>query len=262
MRKPVACARTGMVVVDEQIAITPYTAAGVVVDDGHMRGARRMLGHQRTEQAVGPGGLGTAVKDALGVDVLPAMHGLAGHIMGVALQEAGDGRVVLAQGGLGPFGGVDMPRNKLVVRVRRPRFGMVDEVAVQIDVVFVAAPAPGKTMRVDGVDQQHGGVLGRAAFKPALRQPGHMAARAGVALDAVGARHQDQQLAGILRADPGHVGGTRFAVRPLGRIGVAGQQARATLVHGGKEFGPCLGIGVGEVVGNAVHVCSKRRTDY
>ena len=253
MRKPVARVRAGALVVDEQVAETQHTAAGVVVDDGHMAGAGGMRAEQLVKQPVRPGRFGPAVEDALRIDVLATVHRLAHDVVPVALQEFRNRGVVSRQRRLGPFGRVDMRANGLVIRVLRMRQGVVDEVAIEVDVVFVDAPAPGKTMRVDRVDQQHRRVPGLGALEPAPRQPGHVATRSGITLDAVCSRHQHQQFAGILGADPRHVGNTWLAVWSAGRIGMARQQPRPAMIDRGKEFGARLRVTFGKIIGGAIH---------
>ena len=108
LREPISRAGTGVVVIDEEIAKPEYAATCVVIDDGHMRRARSMSGNQIAEQPIRPGGLDTAIEGALRVDVLPAMHRLAGHVVAVAFDELGNRGVVLAERRLGPIGRIDM----------------------------------------------------------------------------------------------------------------------------------------------------------
>ena len=42
----------GMVVVNEQIAVAPHPAAGVVVNDGDMVRTRSVLGHDLAKQSI------------------------------------------------------------------------------------------------------------------------------------------------------------------------------------------------------------------
>ena len=253
MREPVARLASRVLVVYEQIAEAEYAASGVVVDDCHALGARRMFGHQRTKQTVRPGGFGAAMEDAARVDILAAVHCLASDVMAVAPEKARNRRVVVRELGLGPVGRIDVLRDRLVVRIGRMRLRMIDEVSVQVDVVFGDAAPPGEAVRVDGVDQQHGGVVCLRTREPAIVEPRHVATGAGVAFDAMGARYQDQQLACIARAKPGDIGRAILAIRPLAGADVARQQLGATTLHGGQKFGTRLCIGICETGSNAVH---------
>ena len=76
-----------MVVVDEQIAVAPHPAAGVVVNDGDMVRTRSVLGHDLAKQLIRPGRLIAAVENSAGIDVLAPMHRLAHHVMTLASQN-------------------------------------------------------------------------------------------------------------------------------------------------------------------------------
>ena len=124
---------------------------------------------------------------------------------------------------------------------------VVDVVAVEIDVVLVDPAQPGKAVRIDGVDDDQGGVSWK--FAPlAGEQRANLGARAAESLDAVGRRQGDQQTGGIGRADAHDIGGQFLAAVTLLGIDVIGgdetgfgggvEESRARLaVGGGEEVG-------------------------
>ena len=71
------------------------------------------------------------------------------------------------------------------------RRAVVEEVAVEVDVVLVDAPRPGEAPRVDGVDEHQRDVVGQALRQAAAQQEG-LDAGAAEALDAVRAGGDEQ----------------------------------------------------------------------
>ena len=242
-----------MVVVDEQIAVAPHPAAGVVVNDGDMVRTRSVLGHDLAKQLIRPGRLIAAVENSAGIDVLAPMHRLAHHVMTLASQKLGNGLVVGSQAWLSPIDGVNVLCDGNVVGVLGSRLTMVYKISIEINVVFVDPPPPSKPMGVDGMNEEDRGVLRGQALEPTLLQPGDLAAGTRIALGAVGTRHQNQQFAGIFWPEPGHIGNAVLTLRPLFGVGVAGQQSPTAVLNSSQKFGTCLGIAVRKIRCNPIH---------
>ena len=234
----------GMVVVNEQIAVAPHPAAGVVVNDGDMVRVRSVLGHDLAKQLIRPGRLISAVEDSAGIDILAPMHRLAHHVMTLASQKLGNGLVVGRQAWLSPIDRVNVLCDGNVIRVFGSRLTMIHKIPIEVNVVFVDPPPPSKSMGVDGMNEEDRCVLGRQTLEPTLLQPGDLAARTRIALSAVGARHKNQQFAGILGPKPGHIGNAVLTLGPLFGVGVAGHQSPTAGLDCSQEFGTCLGIAV------------------
>lgn len=94
----------------------------------------------------------------------------------------------------------------------------VEAVAVEINVVFVAAAQPGEAMGVEGMDQQHP-AAGRQGAVEFIQQNAHLATGSGQALHAVGAGDQQQQGLGRGGAQGRRIDGERLT----GRAAVIGQ---------------------------------------
>jgi len=94
----------------------------------------------------------------------------------------------------------------------------VEAVAVEINVVFVAAAQPGEAMGVEGMDQQRP-AAGRQGAVEFIQQHAHLATGSGQALHAVDAGDQQQQGLGFVGAQGRRIDGEWLA----GRAAVIGQ---------------------------------------
>ena len=126
---------------------------------------------------------------------------------------------------------------------------MVDEVAVEVDIVLGHAPYPGEAMRVDGVDRGQRRAA-RHLLDHAVGEPGHLAQRAAEALDAVRARDRHEDALGIRRSPPRDIGEQPLGIRPAQRM-LQRRHLRAGGAGGGKELGARVGIVAREMLNDA-----------
>jgi hypothetical protein len=70
-----------------------------------------------------------------------------------------------------PVAGADRLAQLVIGGIQRMRPRVIDEVAVEIDIVLVHAAHPGKAAGVDGMDQKDGGAARHLRRQPALQQP-------------------------------------------------------------------------------------------
>ena len=217
------------------------------VDEADAPRARELVGDDRAEGPVRPGGRPAAVEDAVGMVVLAqADYRLIG-VRAVLGDIAGDGRL-----GLGPRRPVPVGRHHqmvdgVVFGVRGARGAVIDEVPVEVDIVLVDPAQVGKAVRIDGVHQHHGQAGRQVAQVPVAQQPGH-GARAAEALDPVGGRGGDEHGLGIGRAGADDVGEERLAPGSgCWALVRRGGQPRAR--RGVEELAPRLGVAGGEMVG-------------
>ena len=140
-------------------------------------------------------------------------------------------------------GRVDDAGQFLIAGVFGMRFRVVEEVAVEVDIVLVDAPVPGEAVRVDRVNEQDGRVVGKIAAK-AFRQQRCLDARAAIALDAVRSRADGQNAGCVRGSEPRHIHRQRFAGRPLQRMQMM-VNARARILRRCKETVPrfCIALG-------------------
>ena len=153
----------------------------------------------------------------------------------------------LGQRGVVPVARQDGVGQREIALVLRIGLVVIDEVAVEVDVVLGHAPRPGEAVRVDGVDQERAGILGQLVGS-AVAQPGDLGTRAAMALDAVRAGDQHQHVGRIARAEAGGVEVERLA----GRAAPAGIEPRADLAAACRrraaELGPRLGVALGKAL--------------
>lgn len=88
----------------------------------------------------------------------------------------------------------------------------VEAVAVEVDVVLVAAAQPGEAMGVEGMDRQRP-AAGRQGAVEFIQQHAHLATGSSQALHAVGAGDQQQQGLGLGGAQGRRINGERLAAR-------------------------------------------------
>ena len=82
---------------------------------------------------------------------------------------------------------------------------VVDEVAVQVDVVLGHAAQPGETVRIDRVNEDHGGATVVPQHRGMIEQS-DLNTGAAEALGTVGAGHDEHDAFGAGRAEVGDVG--------------------------------------------------------
>ena len=140
-----------------------------------------------------------AVVESLGMAVLAADHGLEPGRHAVLAEIGEQPRIGLRQGFRGPIGGTDRLSEMVVTGVLRQCLVEIDEVTVQVDVVFVHPAQPGEAVRIDRMDQQHGDVLGQVAVESAA-QAADLGGGAAEALDPMRAGGHHQQVARLRRA--------------------------------------------------------------
>ena len=226
----------------DHLRVAGRTQARVQVEDADMARLLEIVRHDLADGAVGPARAGAAEEQAVGMRALAGDDGLA---------EAGDagsrdiGRQRLTRARL----------DRLVPVRRRQQSGQfkieavlgnglaeIDEVAIDVDIVFIDAAGPGEAVRVGRVDQQHRRI-GRQVPVVPLAQEAHLAAAAIVPLDPVRARAGDQHAAGVPGADPGGIRGQLLALRAAPRVQPA-RHRDAGLATGGAELvarGPVVG---------------------
>jgi len=114
---------------------------------------------------------------------------------------------------------------------------VIDEVAVEIDVVLGGPRAMGKAEGIERMHQQHRNatlqIAGEAAFHPA-----DLGGRAAQAFKAVRPADHDQLRGRAAIAEPRHIDEQFLPVRPGRRRMPVFRQRAAETVGGGTEFGP------------------------
>lgn len=111
-----------------------------------------------------------------------------------------------------------------IARVGRTGSGEIDEVAIEIDIVFSGPRTPGKAVGIDRVNEEKRHAARKGACKIALH-PTDLRRRTAEAFEAVRTA-QDHQLRSCARiAEPRHVDAQILAIRALERrMGVGGQR--------------------------------------
>ena len=184
------------VVIVHDLADAIGAEAGMQVDEGRMADARSLPAQDLAQGPVGPDRRAAAIEHPLGIAVLARADGaLESHgamLLAIGLQR-GIGRRLAVD----PVAGADRLAQLVIGGVQRMRPRVIDEVAVEIDIVLVHATHPGKAAGVDGMDQKDGGAARHLRREPALQQP-DLKPRAAEAFDAMGPRHDDQQALGVL----------------------------------------------------------------
>ena len=100
------------------------------------------------------------------------------------------------------------------------RSRVVDEIAVEVDVVLGRPREMGKSVGVEAVDQKDADVV-RERLRPKQFQPGDLCRRAGVGFQPVRTADDDELPRAVAVAEVGHVDAERFAVGTrLFRVGV------------------------------------------
>ncbi len=219
----------------------------MVVD--HREGARAsdVVGEDAHQRLARPGRGGAAVEDAVRVVVLPAAHRplkRRGAFAGDELVEAA-ARRRLAR--LAPFARTDRLVQLLVAVVARQRLAVVDEVAVEVDILLGDAADPGEAVRVDGVDGDQRRAPRQLAGEAVLERA-DLDARAAEPLGAMRRRDGEEHARRVLRAEYRDIGGQLLAVRPPRRVLVAEEPRPGTLRRIAK-LAARLGVAGGEMGG-------------
>ena len=148
---------------DDRLGIALGAEARVIVDEADMAGGLQAVLDDVLQRDPRPGRLDAAVEDAMRMAVLAAgdglLHGHPAMLLGVSHQRpVGPGLRLL-----GPFRRADSVGEGVIGLVGR-EVVEVHPVAVQVHIVVGDAPAPGKAMGVDGVDEQDGHAGRRAGY--------------------------------------------------------------------------------------------------
>jgi hypothetical protein len=158
---------------------------------------------------------------------------------------------------LAPFARADGLAQRVVAGVRRLGIAVVDEVAVEVDIVLGHAPHMREAIGVDRVDEQDRGV-GRQALGGG--EPGHLDARPAEPFRAMGAGHHDHQAACIRAAEQGDIGRQLLARGAGGRIAMGHHLQATGSRRGAERFARC-GIGRTEVPAGVHERCCSLRFD-
>ena len=118
-----------------------------------------------------------------------------------------------------PVGGQEKRVDRVVVRLVRIVPVVIDEVAVEIDVVFVDPAAMSEAVRVHRMDQDAGSSPRAVRATNALAQKADLAAGAQEAFHPVGRRGDDVEQLGILRPEPRDISVERARRRARWRWG-------------------------------------------
>lgn len=127
------------------------------------------------------------------------------------------------------------------------RFLPVDEVAVEVDIVFIHSARPRGAPGVDEVDGEDGGIVGKLPGR-VLGEPGGLAGRTERTFDPMGAGNQHHELAGILASEIGDIGRKPLAIRAMQRVQIF-DEARPGGACRGEEPGAQSGIVAGKQTG-------------
>ena len=234
---------------EDRLAVAVGPEPGVEVEEADPLPPRHMLGQQPAPIEVGPGGRVAAVEDAVGVRVLPATDGA---LVGREAVLGNVGRDATVRGlprRPVPVGREQQRMNRVVIGLLRVGPAVVDEVAVEVDVVLGHPPRVGEAVGVHRMNQEQATLL-RPFADDGLAQEADLAARAQESLHAVGRGGDDVKQLGIRRPEPRDIGIERAAVRSGGvGVQVMGED-RARLGAGIQEFSARLDIVGGEMTGD------------
>ena len=226
----------------------------MVVDHRDLPGRGERVPEQVEQQPMGPGRRVAAEEDPLGVAVLPTGHRLLQGARAVGLGVGVERRLGLGDHRVVPFLGADRLLQRGVALVDRVGGAVVDEVAVEVDVVLGHPAQPGEAVGVDRVDLQQRRVRWHLLVKAAL-QPADLDAGTAESLGAVGRREGDEHGAGVARAEPGGVGEEGFARRP-GRGAAVAPDRRAGPLAGAEEGRAGRAV-VGREIGRGAHAAAR-----
>ncbi|KAG1186905.1 hypothetical protein G6F35_014552 [Rhizopus arrhizus] len=146
--------------------------------------------------AVGPLGAAAAVDQAIRMRVLAAGGGVEQRVGAVGLAERRDGARAGFQAGFGPGVWNQMRMQRGVMRVGRRWTRVVNEVAVQVDVVFGRAGVVRVAVRIQRVHQHHVHVVGQGIAAIGA-QPADLHGRARRAFQAVRAADCQMRARGV-----------------------------------------------------------------
>src|SRR5438477_7198131 len=140
---------------------------------------------------------------------------------------------------------------------------MVDEVAVEIDIVLGDAPQPGEAIGIDRVYSDQSRIRRKLAPKPGLEAAG-LCTRAAEALGAMRCGNRDQDPARLARAKACHIGRELLATWAL-RLRIDMDRERRTGSRCGvAELAPGFGVVAREIVahrhGDLLEVRPARRS--
>ena len=160
----------------------------------------------------------------------------------------------------GPGRGKQQRMHLRVRFVGRQRHREVAEVAIEIDVVLVDAPAMGKAVRIDRVHEQHGDARrARRAHELVVVQEPDLHPGTAVAFDAVRGRRQHQHGVGVRRAEQRDVHRERLAFGAA-KIRQHFRKQREVARAGRRdELGARLGIACGRSGGPGSSGSTRRR---
>ena len=189
------------------------------IDEPDARGGREMFVDDPFKGEVRPFALMAAEIRSVGVRVLPFDPGVEQCVGTVFGAESGLG---VRQGVLGleaPVGGDQVWVQAGIVGIFG-RSRVVDEIAVEVDVVLGRPREMGKSVGVEAVDQKDADVV-RERLRPKQFQPGDLCRRAGVGFQPVRTTDDDELPRAVAVAEVGYVDAERLAVGArLFRVGV------------------------------------------
>src|SRR5688500_13245862 len=105
-------------------------------------------GYHRVQQTVGPTRRSTAEKEAIGVAILAAGEHVLQRVPPVAGLELNECRLTAAPGRLVPILWAKRAMQGVVLAILGMAGSMIEQVAIDIDVVLVDTPKPGESIRV------------------------------------------------------------------------------------------------------------------
>ena len=209
------------------------------VDEGRMADTRSLPAQDLAQGPVGPDRRAAAIEHALGIAILARGDGALKRHDAMALAiglQRGIGRRLAVD----PVARADRLAQLVIGGIDRMRPRVIDEIAVEIDIVLGHPAHPGEAAGVDGMDQKDRRAAGHLRRQPALQQP-HLEPRAAEAFDAMGPRHDDQQALGFLWPKPRRL---RRELDPArtGRGIVMGVERRTGTCRGFAKGAARLGI--------------------
>ena len=228
------------------------------VEKNQPRDVRPQAGQHRAQQAVGPTRRSAAEKQAIGVAILAPREHVLQRVPPVSGLEFDECRLAAAPGRLVPVQWAERGMQGVVLAILGMAGSMIENVAIDVDVVLVDTPIPGESVRVEPVDQHDRHVV----REPRRRQASNairLNSRPGASLDAVGATDDQQHATCGMRSDPHDVGVQRMfvnrragmlvrvdgclrmsnrALEPLTRFAVGrGEKVLRRWIHGGRSAG-------------------------
>ncbi|MDE1173120.1 MAG: hypothetical protein PW790_05525 [Parvibaculaceae bacterium] len=169
-----------------------------------------------------------AEEQALRMGILPRAHGIDIGLLAPGLDEIQNALQQRRLCRLRPFIGQQRVMEQGVILIGRKRRAEIDEVAVEVDIVLVHPPPPGKAMGVEGMDENQRCVGGQPVRQPPFQQ-GRLDRRAAIALDAVRAGNDAEHLLRAGGAYPGHIHRQILSARPFQGMRIGGERASRLL---------------------------------